>query len=64
MAADRAAIYFGSSRKDSLLAVAYQDELKRQNYQVVDFRKVSGTAQAMADAMQFYGHGYGYTTRP
>ena len=51
----RAAIYFGSSRKDSLLATAYQAELKRQNYQVVDFRKVSGTAQAMADAMQFGG---------
>ncbi len=51
----RAAIYFGPMRKDSLLAVAYQTELKRQNYQVVDFRKVSGTAQSMADAMQFTG---------
>ncbi|MFD2934305.1 amino acid ABC transporter substrate-binding protein [Spirosoma flavum] len=51
----RAVIYFGSTRKDSLLAVAYQAELKRQNYQIVDFRKVSGSAQAMANAMQFAG---------
>ncbi len=51
----RAAIYFGMSRKDSLLAVAYQNELKRQNYQIVDFRKMSGTAQNMADAMQLNG---------
>ena len=51
--ARRVAIYFGTSRKDSLLAMAYQAELKRQNYQIVDFRKLSGTAQAMADAMQF-----------
>ena len=48
----RAAIYFGTSRKDSLLAMAYQNELKEQNYQIVDFRKVSGSAQTMADAMQ------------
>lgn len=51
----RAAIYFGTARKDSLLASAYQTELKRQNYQVVDFRKLGGPAQAMADAMQFSG---------
>lgn len=51
----RAAIYFGTSRKDSLLASAYQAELKRQNYQIVDFQKVSGPAQAMADAMRFAG---------
>lgn len=51
----RAAIYFGTSRKDSLLAAAYLAELKRQNYQIADFRKVSGTAQTMADAMQFTG---------
>ena len=51
----RAAIYFGTSRKDSLVASAYLAELKRQNYQIVDFRKVSGTAQAMADAMKFTG---------
>ena len=51
----RAAIYFGTSRKDSLLASAYQTELTRQNYQIVDFQKVSGSAQAMADAMRFTG---------
>ena len=49
----RAAIYYGTSRKDSLLAVAYRVELKRQNYQILDFRKMGGPAQAMADAMQF-----------
>ncbi|MVM34520.1 tetratricopeptide repeat protein [Spirosoma sp. HMF4905] len=48
----RAAIYFGTSRKDSLLAMTYQNELKQQNYTIVDFRKVSGTAQSMADAMK------------
>ncbi|WP_461132147.1 ABC transporter substrate-binding protein [Spirosoma lituiforme] len=51
----RVAIYFGQARKDSLLASAYQAEMKRQNYQVVDFRKVGGNAQSMADAMQFGG---------
>ncbi len=51
----RAAIYFGTSRKDSVLASAYQTELKRQNYQIVDFQKLSGPAQAMADAMRFTG---------
>ena len=49
----RAAIYYGTARKDSLLAVAYRAELKRQNYQLLDFRKMGGPAQAMADAMQF-----------
>ena len=53
--ARRVAIYFGTSRKDSLMASAYQVELKRQNYQIIDFRKVSGSAQSMADAMQFTG---------
>lgn len=51
----RAAIYFGSTRKDSLLATAYRNELKRQNYQILDFRKVSGSAQTMADAMKLSG---------
>lgn len=51
----RVAIYFGPARKDSLLASAYQAEMKQQNYQVVDFRKVGGNAQAMADAMHFGG---------
>ncbi|GAB3956537.1 hypothetical protein GCM10028805_46720 [Spirosoma harenae] len=53
--ARRAAVYFGSSRRDSLLAMAYLAELKQQNYQVVDVRKLSGTAQAMAEAMQLPG---------
>lgn len=48
----RAAIYFGPSRKDSLLAMAYRQELLQQRYQVVDFQKVSGSAQAMATAMK------------
>ncbi|GAB3786780.1 hypothetical protein GCM10028818_50590 [Spirosoma horti] len=51
----RAAIYFGASRKDSLLASAYQAELTQQNIKIVDFRKLSGSAQAMADAMQLAG---------
>ncbi|GAB4020508.1 hypothetical protein GCM10028773_26620 [Spirosoma koreense] len=51
----RAAVYFGPSRKDSLLAAAYLSELQRQNYQIVDFRKLVGNAQAMANAMQFPG---------
>ncbi|AQG79172.1 outer membrane protein assembly factor BamD [Spirosoma montaniterrae] len=48
----RVAIYFGASRKDSLLAVAYQAELKRLNAQVVDFQRLKATAQATADAMR------------
>ena len=48
----RVAIYFGTSRKDSLLAEAYRAELTQQKYQIIDFRKLSGTAQAMADSMQ------------
>lgn len=47
----RVAIYFGGSRRDSLLALAYLAEVKRQNYQVVDFRRLTGTAQAMTDAL-------------
>lgn len=49
----RVAIYFGTSRKDSLLAEAYRAELTQQKYQIIDFGKLSGTAQAMADSMQF-----------
>lgn len=47
----RAAIYFGSTRKDSLLAAAYRDELLQQRYQVVDFRKLGPTAQATAASL-------------
>ncbi len=53
----RAAVYFGTARKDSLLALAYQAELKRLNYQIVDFRRLGGGAQAMAEAMTFSGPG-------
>lgn len=48
----RAAVYFGAARKDSLLASAYQAELKTQGYQVVDFRKLTGNATSMAAAMK------------
>lgn len=47
----RVAVYYGTARKDSLLAASYRDELKRNNYQVVDFQKLSGSAQAMASIM-------------
>lgn len=47
----KVAIYFGTSRRDSLLAQAYLDEIRQQRYQIVDFRKVSGNAQSIGDAM-------------
>ncbi|GAB4036610.1 tetratricopeptide repeat protein [Spirosoma gilvum] len=53
----RVAVYYGSSRRDSLLAMAYVNELKQQNYQLVDVRKISGSVQSMADAMQLTGSG-------
>ncbi|WP_148289428.1 ABC transporter substrate-binding protein [Fibrella aestuarina] len=48
----RAAVYFGAARKDSLLASAYQTELKAQGFQVVDFRKLTGNGTDMATAMR------------
>jgi hypothetical protein len=45
-------VYFGASRKDSLLASAYQAELKAEGFQVVDFRRMSGKATGMATAMK------------
>jgi ABC-type branched-subunit amino acid transport system substrate-binding protein len=48
----KAAVYFGTARKDSLLAVAYQAELKRQSFQVLDFLKMSGKGADMAAAMK------------
>ncbi|MBC8154658.1 MAG: ABC transporter substrate-binding protein [Bacteroidetes bacterium] len=39
----RAAVYFGASRKDSLLAAACQAELKKQGIPVVDFRRMAST---------------------
>jgi ABC-type branched-subunit amino acid transport system substrate-binding protein len=50
--ARRAAVYFGPTRKDSLLAVAYQLELKRQGFQVLDFRKLSGRSSEMAAGLK------------
>lgn len=48
----RAAIYYGNTRKDSSLAALYQAELKKKGYQIVEFRKVSGSADAMASAIR------------
>ncbi|TAE33905.1 MAG: amino acid ABC transporter substrate-binding protein [Cytophagales bacterium] len=47
----KVAVYFGTARRDSTLALAYQNEAKRAGYQVVDFRKVSGTGESMATSM-------------
>jgi len=41
-AVKKAAVYFGSSRKDSTLAVLYRKELKRMGFQVLEFRKCVG----------------------
>ncbi len=43
----KAAVYFGTSRKDSLLATAYVAELKAQGFQVVDFKRVSGKTMTL-----------------
>jgi ABC-type branched-subunit amino acid transport system substrate-binding protein len=48
----KAMVFFGASRKDSLLASAYRDELKASGFQVVDFRRLTGKATAMAAAMK------------
>ncbi len=45
-------IYFGTARRDSTLALAYQMEAQKSGYQVVEFRKASGTAESMALSMQ------------
>ncbi len=47
----KAAIYFGAARKDSLLASAYQAELKTQGVQVLDFKRLTGRATDMATAI-------------
>ena len=44
----RVAVYFGESRKDSSLALLYSDELKRRRFQVVEFRKLTGSASSIA----------------
>lgn len=38
----KAAVYFSTSRKDSLLATSYAAELKVNGFQVTDFKRVSG----------------------
>ena len=48
----KVAIYFGTARRDSTLALAYQAEAKKAGYQVVDFRRASGNAESMAVGMQ------------
>lgn len=45
-------IYFGSARRDSTMALAYQTEAQKAGYQILDFRKVGGNAEAMAAGMQ------------
>ena len=47
-ASRRAAIDFGTSRKDSLLAGAYQAALKGQGFQIIEFRRLRGKSTAMA----------------
>ncbi len=47
----RAAVYYGSTRKDSLLAMAYQTELKKQGVQLTDFRRMGVTADAMTTSL-------------
>jgi len=48
----RAAVYFGASRKDSLMAYAYQATLKSQGFQIIDFRRLSGKATTMVTTMK------------
>ena len=55
IASRRAAVYFGATRKDSLLAQAYQTELKTQGFRVIDFRRLTGNATTMAAAMNLPG---------
>jgi ABC-type branched-subunit amino acid transport system substrate-binding protein len=47
----KVAIYFGASRRDSTLALAYQNEARKSGYQVVDFRKVSGPTETVASSL-------------
>jgi ABC-type branched-subunit amino acid transport system substrate-binding protein len=48
----RAAVYFGTARKDSLLALAYQAELKKQGFQVLDFHRATGKGAEMMAMMK------------
>lgn len=47
----KVAIYFGASRRDSTLALAYQNEARKVGYQVIDFRKVSGPTETIAASL-------------
>lgn len=48
----KVAIYFGNARRDSTLALAYQIEVQKSGYQVVEFRKASGSVESMAAGIQ------------
>ncbi|RYF72189.1 MAG: amino acid ABC transporter substrate-binding protein [Cytophagaceae bacterium] len=48
----KVAVYFGASRKDSLLASAYQLALKAQGFQLIEFRRLTGNGTAMAAKMK------------
>ncbi|GAA4414689.1 hypothetical protein GCM10023187_44460 [Nibrella viscosa] len=48
----KAAIYYGSSRKDSTLASLYETRLREAGFQVIDRKKLSGTAESMAAIMR------------
>jgi tetratricopeptide (TPR) repeat protein len=62
--AKRVAIYFGTARKDSLLATAYRQELLARRYQIIDFQKLTGSAQTMATTMKLTGTGTTSATVP
>ncbi|OIN59609.1 ABC transporter substrate-binding protein [Arsenicibacter rosenii] len=53
--ARRAAVYYGSTKKDSALAALYQAELKRRGYQILECKKVSGSAETIAASMKIGG---------
>lgn len=48
----KAAVYFGTARKDSTLALLYESRLKEAGYQVIDRKKIAGTAEVMAATMR------------
>ncbi len=48
----KAAVYFGTARKDSSLAAIYQAKLKEKGFQILDFQKLGGTAEARAGVMK------------
>lgn len=48
----KVAVYYGAVRKDSLLAAVYQAKLKANGFQVLDFQKLGGTAEARAGVIK------------